>query len=66
MRCYVVSISHRQAKVALCDTGEMTTTLQLKDIPVKYKNIPVFTFEAEVNCICPHGKLRHLMEVDIL
>ncbi|XP_060870995.1 uncharacterized protein LOC132945306 isoform X4 [Metopolophium dirhodum] len=62
MRCYVVSILHHQANVAFCETGELTKTKKLKDIPEKYKHIPVITFEAEVKCICPYGKLQHLME----
>lgn len=67
MRCYVVSITtHRQAYVALCDTGEMTVTKKLKDVPEKFKSIPVLTFQAEVRCICPHEKLRHLVEVDLI
>ena len=66
MRCYVVSILNHQANVAFCETGEMTKTKKLKDIPEKYKLIPVFTFEAEVKCICPYGKLQHLMEVNSL
>jgi len=64
MRCYVVSILHQQANVAFCETGELTKTKKLKDIPEKYKHIPVITFEAEVKCICPYGKLQHLMEVN--
>lgn len=63
MRCYVISIVHQQACVALCDTGEITKTKHLKEIPNEYKNIPAITFEADVKCICPQGKLRHLMEV---
>lgn len=66
MRCYVVSILHNQANVAFCETGEMTKTKKLKDIPEKYKHIPVITFEAEVKCICPYGKLQHLMKVNII
>ncbi|XP_050056969.1 uncharacterized protein LOC114132611 isoform X5 [Aphis gossypii] len=62
MRCYVISILHNQANVAFCETGEMTKTKKLKDIPEKYKHIPVITFEAEVKCICPYGILKHLME----
>ncbi|XP_022162076.1 uncharacterized protein LOC111027893 isoform X7 [Myzus persicae] len=62
MRCYVVSILHHQANVVFCETGELTKTKKLKDIPEKYKHIPVITFEAEVKCICPYGKLKHLME----
>ncbi|KAL4112570.1 hypothetical protein QTP88_016325 [Uroleucon formosanum] len=62
MRCYVVSILHQQANVAFCETGELTKTKKLKDIPEKYKHIPVITFEAEVKCICPYGNLQHLME----
>ncbi|XP_026816248.1 uncharacterized protein LOC113555865 isoform X3 [Rhopalosiphum maidis] len=62
MRCYVVSILHHQANVVFCETGEMTKTKKLKNIPEKYKRIPVITFEAEVKCICPYGKLQHLME----
>lgn len=63
MRCYVVSIVRQQAYVALCDTGEITITNKLKEIPDKYKHIPATTFEAEVRCICPFEKLRHLTEV---
>lgn len=66
MRCYVVSILHNQANVAFCETGEMTKTKKLKDIPEKFKHIPVITFEAEVKCICPYGILQHLMEVNII
>lgn len=66
MRCYVLSILHQQANVALCDTGEITMTKNLKHIPDRYKSIPVITFEAEVIYICPHGQLRHLMEVDVI
>jgi len=64
MRCYVVSIIHQRANVAFCETGELTKTKKLKDIPEKFKHIPVITFEAEVKCICPYGKLQHLMEVN--
>lgn len=64
MRCYVISVLHCEANVAFCDTGEVTKTKILKDIPDKYKNIPAITFEADVKCICPLDKLRHLMEVD--
>jgi hypothetical protein len=66
MRCYVVSLLNREAYVALCDTGEMTKTKKLKDIPIRYKSIPVITFEAEVPCVCPNGKLRHLIKVDLI
>lgn len=66
MRCYVVSILHQQADIAFCDTGEISKTKSLKHIPDRFKNIPVLTFEADVICICPHGKLRHLMEVDLI
>lgn len=64
MRCYILSIMNNQANVALCDTGEITKTKKLKNIPDKYKCIPVITFEAEVKYIFLHGKLQHLMEVD--
>lgn len=66
MRCYVVSILHQEVYVALCDTGEMTKTKNLKDIPNRYKSIPIITFEAEVPCVCPYGKLQHLKEVDLI
>lgn len=62
----MVSILHQEANVALCDTGEIIKTKQLKAIPDKYKTIPVMTFEAEVKCVCPYGNLKHLMEVIIL
>ncbi|XP_050543343.1 uncharacterized protein LOC126906674 isoform X2 [Daktulosphaira vitifoliae] len=62
VRCYIVSKFQGQAIVALCDTGEITKTKKLKNIPNKYKTIPVTTFQAEVMCICPQGILRHLME----
>lgn len=62
-RCYVISICHQQAYVAICDTGEITLTKQMKYIPDMYKNIPVTTFEAELKFIYPYDKLQHLMEV---
>ncbi|XP_050420950.1 uncharacterized protein LOC126833572 isoform X2 [Adelges cooleyi] len=62
VRCYVLSISQGQAIVALIDTGEVTKTKKLKEIPDKYKNIPAITFQGEVRCISPPGILRHLME----
>lgn len=64
MRCYVISVLHNEVNVAFCDTGEVTKTKILKDIPNRYKNIPAITFEADIMCICPLDKLRHLMEVD--
>lgn len=66
VRCYVISILHQEANVALCDTGEITKTKVFKDIPDRFKNIPAITFEAEVLCICSLSKLHHLMEVDII
>lgn len=63
-RCYVISNMNNTANVALCDTGEITKTKTLRNIPDRYKCIPVLTFEAEVTSIFLHGKLRQLMEVD--
>jgi len=66
MRCYVISILHNEANVALCDTGEITKAKVLKNIPDRFKNIPAITFEVEVLCICPLNKLHHLMEVELI
>lgn len=63
MRCYVLSILHNEANVAFCDTGEIAKAKKLKDISDCYKIIPAITFEAEIQCLYPYGKLKHLMEV---
>lgn len=64
MRCYVISVLYNEVNVAFCDTGEVAKTKILKDIPDGYKSIPAITFEADILCICPLDKLRHLIEVD--